>query len=128
MLWQIQSVEAVKLVNPSEFGLLLGRSRSPDKETLRERLTDLAEQYRSADLIDHFAERLLALARIDREVFFIDGHFLPYYGLSVLAKGYHTVRRLALKGNELYLVSDLKGRPLWFRTEGAEYRALQTSL
>jgi len=120
VLWGIRSVEALKLVNPSEFGLLLGRSRSPDKETIRERLTDLAEQYRSGDLIDHFAERLLELARIDREVFFIDGHFLPYYGLSVLAKGYHTVRRLAMRGNELYLISDLKGRPLWFRTDSAE--------
>jgi hypothetical protein len=120
VLREIQSVEALKLVNASEFGLLLGRSRSPNKETLRERLAVLAEQYRSSDLIDAFAARLLELARIDPEVFFIDGHFLPYYGLSVLAKGYHTVRRLALKGNELYLVSDLQGRPLWFRTDGAE--------
>lgn len=120
VLRKIPSIEALKLVNASEFGLLLGRSRAPDKETLRERLTAMAEQYRSAELIDGFAARLLELARIDREVFFIDGHFLPYYGLSVLAKGYHTVRRLALKGNELYLVSDLQGRPLWFRTEGAE--------
>lgn len=120
VLWEIQSIEALKLVNPSEFGLLLGRSRSPDKETLRERLTALAQQYRSGELIDDFAARLLELARIDREVFFIDGHFLPYYGLSVLAKGYHTVRRLALKGNVLYLASDLQGRPLWFRTDGAE--------
>jgi hypothetical protein len=120
VLGHIPSIEALKLVNPSEFGLLLGRSRSPDKETVRERLTALAQQYRSGELIDGFAARLLELARIDREVFFIDGHFLPYYGLSVLAKGYHTVRRLALKGNELYLVSDLQGRPLWFRTDGAE--------
>lgn len=120
VLWQIRSIEALKLVNASEFGLLLGRSRSPDKETLRERLTAMARQYRSAELIDAFAARLLELARIEREVFFIDGHFLPYYGLSVLAKGYHTVRRLAMKGNELYLVSDLQGRPLWFRTDGAE--------
>lgn len=120
VLWEIQSIEALKLVNASEFGLLLGRSRSPDKETLREHLAAMAQQYRSADLIDDFATRLLELARIDREVFFIDGHFLPYYGLSVLAKGYHTVRRLAMKGNELYLVSDLQGRPLWFRTDGAE--------
>jgi hypothetical protein len=119
-LWEISSIEALKLINASDFGLLLGRSRSPDKETLRERLTALAEQYRSGELIDAFAARLLELARIDREVFFIDGHFLPYYGLSVLAKGYHTMRRLAMKGNELYLVSDLQGRPLWFRTDGAE--------
>lgn len=120
VLQGIRSVEALKLVNASDFGLLLGRSRSPDKETIREHLGRMAEEDRSGEMIDRFAERLLELARIDREVFFVDGHFLPYYGLHVLAKGYHTVRRLAMRGNELYLVSDLQGRPLWFVTESAE--------
>ena len=78
----ISSIEALKLVNSSEFGLLLGRSRSPDKETLRKHLAAMAQQYRSTDLIDAFSSRLLELARIDQEVFFIDGHFLPYYGLG----------------------------------------------
>lgn len=120
VLHDIRSIEALKLANASELGLLLGRCRLPDKETMRERLTVMAEEYRSGELIDGVASRLLELARIDREVFFIDGHFLPYYGLSILAKGYHTVRRLAMKGNELYLISDLQGRPLWFRTDSAE--------
>jgi hypothetical protein len=120
VLHDIRSIEALKLANASELGLLLGRSRLPDKETMRERLTAMACEYRSSELIDGVASRLLELARIDREVFFIDGHFLPYYGLSILAKGYHTVRRLAMKGNELYLISDLQDRLLWFRTESAE--------
>ncbi len=120
VLLGVRSVEALKLVNGSELGLLIGQSRSPDKETIRERLGEMAEQGRSANLIDDVAARLLELARIDREVFFIDGHFLPYYGLSVMAKGYHTVRRLAMRGNEIYVVSDLRGRPLWFVTETCE--------
>lgn len=129
VLQDIRSIEALKLVNASEFGLLMGKSRCPDKETMRERLTDIAEEYRSSDLIDGFAKQLLELARIDREVFFVDGHFLPYYGLAVLAKGYHTVRRIAMKGNELYVVSDLQGRPLWFRTDSCEidFRPILTS-
>jgi hypothetical protein len=116
----IESLEALKLVNASEFGLLLGRSRSPDKVTLRDHLADMASLNISAELIDRFARRLLEQQRIDREVFFIDGHFLPYYGLSLIAKGYHTVRRLVMKGNELYLITDLMGRPLCFITESNE--------
>jgi len=113
----IDSIEALKLINDSELGVLVGCSRSPDKETMRDRLWFLAEQHMSGHLIDGFARRLLKLGQIDREVFFIDGHFLPYYGLHVIAKGYYTVRRLAMKGNELYAVTDLQGKPLFFITE-----------
>jgi len=117
---QIPSIEALKLENASEFGLLMGCARSPEKETIRERLIKMAEKYVSDSLTDGFAHRLLELNRIDTEVFFIDGHFLPYYGLQVIAKGYFTVRRLAMKGNELYAVTDLSGKPLFFITESNE--------
>ena len=117
---QIPSIEALKLENASEFGLLIGCARSPEKETIRERLIKMAEKYVSDSLTDGFAHRLLELNRIDTEVFFIDGHFLPYYGLQVIAKGYFTVRRLAMKGNELYAVTDLSGKPLFFITESNE--------
>jgi len=116
----IASIEALKLVNASELGVLIGRHRSPDKETLRDHLTQIAQQYLSGELIDRFARRLLERGRIDPEVFFLDGHFLPYYGLHVIAKGYYTVRRLAMRGNELYAVSDLQGRPLFSMTESNE--------
>ena len=116
----IASIEALKLVNANELGVLIGRHRSPDKETLRDHLTQIAQQYLSGELIDRFARRLLERGRIDPEVFFLDGHFLPYYGLHVIAKGYYTVRRLAMRGNELYAVSDLQGRPLFSMTESNE--------
>ena len=118
--FDIPSIEALKLINASELGVLIGKSRSPDKETMRERLGQMAEYNLGDKLIDSFAERLLQQGQIDPEVFFIDGHFLPYYGLKVIAKGYHTVRRLAMRGNELYAVTDLQGRPLFFMTESNE--------
>jgi len=116
----LPSIESLKLVNANEFGLLIGRSHIPDKKTLRERFSWMAELHLSGNLIDSFARCLLDQERIDREVFFIDGHFLPYYGLNVIAKGYFTVRRLAMKGNELYAITDLQGRPLFFITESNE--------
>ena len=93
----IPSIEALKLVNASELGVLIGIDRSPDKETLRSHLGRMAQHNLSGNLIDRFAERLLQRGQIDPEVFFIDGHFLPYYGLNVIAKGYYTVRRLAVQ-------------------------------
>ncbi len=120
VLQGIGSVEQLKIVNASELGVLMGLFRSADKDTMRLRLKDMGKLDVSNKLIDDFAIRLLEHERIDREVFFIDGHFLPYYGLQVVAKGYHTVRRLAMRGNEIYVVSDLQGRPLYFVTESNE--------
>lgn len=116
----IKSIESLKLVNAKDFGCVLGMDRSPDKDIIRKKLHNLSELNYSEQLIDGFARILLENRRIDDEVFFIDGHFLPYYGLSVIAKGYYTVRRLAMKGNELYVISDLNGRPLFSITESNE--------
>jgi hypothetical protein len=63
--------------NAGEFGVLLGMDRGPEKETIRDHLSGIAEHYLSNTLVERFAQRLLELNFIDREVFFIDGHFLP---------------------------------------------------
>ncbi|KXB09348.1 hypothetical protein AKJ60_00415 [candidate division MSBL1 archaeon SCGC-AAA385M11] len=114
------SIESLKLANAADLGVLIGLPRTPEKETLREHLANLASQGQSSKLTEDLARNLLEKQRIDKEVFFIDGHFLPYYGLHVIAKGYYTVRRMAIKGNELYAVTDLNGRPLFFLTESCE--------
>ena len=116
----LPSIESHKLVNSQDMGLLLGRTRSPDETTIRLRLNQMAEFTPSENLIDYFANLFLSLGFINPEVFFIDGHFLPYYGLKVLSKGYHTVRRIVMKGNEIYVVSDLDGKPLFSITEGCD--------
>lgn len=116
----LNSIEAHKLVNSRDLGLLLGKTSSPDETSIRRRLQRLAENRPSENLIDYFANLFLTKGFIDPEVFFIDGHFLPYYGLMALQKGYFTVRRLAMKGNEIYAVTDITGKPLFFITEGCE--------
>ena len=116
----LNSIESHKLLNSGMFGLLLGQPGSPSKETIRERLSVMTESNLTDDLIDHFAMTLLKHGLVDAEVFFIDGHFLPYYGLQILAKGYHTVRRQAMKGNEIYVVTDLEKKPLLFITENCD--------
>jgi transposase len=116
----LSSIESMKLINAEDLGFLIGRPRAPEKETLRDHLTALANLEQSSRVTDDLARRLLDRHCIDKEVFFIDGHFLPYYGMHVLAKGYYTVRRMAMKGNYLYAVTDLQGRPLFFLTESCE--------
>ncbi len=117
---RLPSIEAHKLLNPSQFGPLLGMPRSPDPITIRSCLEEQAEKNMAESVIDKFALQALKMGAVDPQVFFVDGHFLPYYGLSLLSKGYHTVRRQVLKGNEIYVVSDIRKRPLMFITEGCE--------
>jgi len=83
----IESIEGLKLINASDFELLIGRSRIPDKETMREALWEMSQKYASGEIIERFAQRLLEQGRIDREVFFIDGHFLPYLWHAHNCKG-----------------------------------------
>ncbi len=116
----IPSIEALKLVNANEFGVLSGLNKAPGKETVRNHLIAMAEKNLSSTLIDNFAKALLQQNFIEKGVFFIDGHFLPYYGLNQIAKGYYTVRRIAMRGNELYSITDIQGRPLFFITESNE--------
>jgi len=116
----LNSIEAHKLVNSRDLGLLLGKTSSPDEASIRRRLKEMAEYRPAENFIDYFANLFLTKGFINPEVFFIDGHFLPYYGLKALQKGYFTVRRLAMKGNEIYVVSDLSGKPLLFITENCD--------
>lgn len=118
LAFRLPSIEAHKLLNASQLGPLFGMVRSPDPVTIRSCLEVMAEQSIADSVIDKYAIQVLKIGAIDPQVFFIDGHFLPYYGSSLLAKGYHTVRRQVLKGNEIYVVSDIEKRPLMFITEG----------
>ena len=117
---RLKSIEAHKLINPSQFGPLMGLLRSPDINTIRSCLEIVSNQNIANDLIDKFAIQILKIGAIDPKVFFIDGHFLPYYGLSIIAKGFYTTHNQTLKGNEIYVVSDIQKRPLMFITEGCE--------
>lgn len=116
----LPSIESHKLVNRQDLGLLLGKLSSPDKATIRRCLDQMAQEKPSGHLIDYFANQFLKQGLIDPEVFYIDGHFLPYYGLGIILKGYFTTRRTTEKGNIIYMISDLSGRALFSITEGCE--------
>ncbi len=65
------SIESLKLVNAGDLGVLIGQRRAPEKETLRDRLGNLASYEQSPKLFQDLAWVLLEQQRIDREVFFI---------------------------------------------------------
>jgi hypothetical protein len=101
-----RSLEDFKRVYPEEFGLLIGRSTSPSLFTLRRFLHKVRELNKSEELIDEFALTYLNSGIAKWGVLYIDGHFLPYYGIYPITKGWHGVRKIPMKGSYNFIGVD----------------------
>jgi transposase len=109
-----RSLEDFKRVYPEEFGLLIGRSTSPSLFTLRRFLHKVRELNKSEELIDEFALMYLNSGIAKWGVLYIDGHFLPYYGMYPITKGWHGVRKIPMKGSYNFIGVDAKFTPWIF--------------
>jgi transposase len=109
-----RSLEDFKRVYPEEFGLLIGRSTSPSLFTLRRFLHKVRELNKSEELIDEFALMYLNSGIAQWGVLYIDGHFLPYYGIYPITKGWHGVRKIPMKGSYNFIGVDARFTPWIF--------------
>lgn len=109
-----QSMEDFKRAYAEEFGLLIGRTKSPSHFTLRRFLHEVRQLGKSEELIDEFALGYLRHGTASWGVMYIDGHFLPYYGMYPITKGWHGVRQIPLKGSYNFLAADEKFMPWLF--------------
>ncbi len=73
-----------------------------DFKTLRRFLEGVTTLETSGAVAMKLARQYVKLDIVQLGILYLDGHFVPYYGKSQIAKGYFTTRRLALKGNHLY--------------------------
>jgi hypothetical protein len=109
-----RSLEDFKRVYPEEFGLLIGRSTCPSLFTLRRFLHKVRKLNKSEALIDEFALMYLNSGIAKWGVLYIDGHFLPYYGIYPITKGWHGVRKIPMKGSYNFIGVDAKFTPWIF--------------
>jgi hypothetical protein len=120
-----RSLEDFKRVYPEEFGLLIGRSTSPSLFTLRRFLHKVRELNKSEELIDEFALMYLNSGIAKWGVLYIDGHFLPYYGIYPITKGWHGVRKIPMKGSYNFIGVDAKFTPWMFLVRSSSEDLLQ---
>jgi hypothetical protein len=113
-LFGIPTLETVKMLVKGEFGVLLGRRRSPGLTILRSFLKAVGKLSRAEALALVAACFQIQAGMVEWQILCIDGHFIPYYGGHRIRKGYFTTHRMALRGNEAYYANDLRGRPLFF--------------
>ena len=113
-VFEFRSMEDFKRAYLEEFGVLVGRTQSPSLFTLRRFLHKVRELQRGEDLIEAFAITYLRTGLATWGVMYIDGHFMPYYGLYPIRKGWHGVRQIPMKGSYNFLAVDEHFAPWLF--------------
>jgi hypothetical protein len=120
-----RSMEDFKRAYPEEFGVLMGRAQSPSLFTLRRFLHQVRKLGKGEELIDAFAVCYLKSGLAQWGVMYIDGHFMPYYGMHPVSKGWHGVRQVAMKGSYNFLVVDERFAPWLFLIRSSSEDLLQ---
>jgi transposase len=120
-----RSMEDFKRVYREEFGILIGRTCSPSRYTLRRFLHKVRKLKKSEELIEEFAYEYLKSGIARWGVLYIDGHFLPYYGMYPITKGWHGVRKMAMKGSGNFLGVDENFSPWIFLIRSSSEDLLQ---
>jgi len=120
-----RSMEDFKRAYSEEFGVLMGRARSPSLFTLRRFLHKVRKLGKGEALVDEFALAYLQSGVAAWGVMYIDGHFMPYYGLHPIRKGWHGVRQVPMKGSYNFLAVDEHFAPWLFLIRSCSEDLLQ---
>jgi transposase len=120
------SVEATKHLVVKDAGALIGLRTFPHLRTLRPRLSALADASDPLALQRSFAAAMLAADERPPEVFYVDDHFVTYWGQRPIAKGYNVRRHLAEPGRDDTFVVDHSWRAICFSS--GDPRGLSVSL
>ena len=120
------SLEQSKQLQPQDAGALVGLAAFPSLRTLRPGLAALAEACDPLELQRSFATAMLNADERPPELFYVDDHFVTYWGAQPVAKGYNIRRHLAEPGRDDTFVVDDRWRAVCFAS-GAP-RGLSVSL
>lgn len=122
LVFHFPSIESLKKAKRSDFGVLIGRLRLPNRKAIHKVLNQLAPFNRSSKLMKEFARMFVEQHIIEVGILFFDEHFLPYYGIDYIYKGFFSTRRLAIGGNSQFWAHDIQGRPFFVITTDAHLK------
>ena len=111
---RFRSIEDWKNGLRRDLGVLIGEPAAPSVLSLRIKVKALTESLDPAELSRCMFQRYLALEPVWEGLYYVDGHFCPYYGHHATPKGWDAKRRLAVKGHTDVYLHDAKGRVLFF--------------
>jgi hypothetical protein len=111
---RFRSIEDWKNGLRRDLGVLIGEVVAPSVLSLRLKIKALTESLDPVQLSRDMFQRYLALEPVWEGLYYVDGHFCPYYGYHATPKGWDGKRRLATKGHTDVYLHDAKGRVLFF--------------
>ena len=100
-----------------DLGVILGERRSPSVQSLRKKVCALAESVDPVTLSRELFRSYVKLEPVWEGLYYIDGHFCPYYGQHATPKGWDAKRHLAAKGHTDTYVHDARRRVLFFLSQ-----------
>ena len=111
---RFHSIEDWKNGRRRDLGVLIGEPSAPSLLSLRIKVKALAESVDPVALSKAMFARYLAVEPVWEGLYYVDGHFCPYYGQHPTPQGWDAKRGLAAKGHTDVYVHDAKGRSLFF--------------
>jgi hypothetical protein len=111
---RFRSLEDWKNGRRQDLGVLIAQPRGPSVLSLRTKLKALAESLDPLAFSREMLRRYLALEPVWEGLYYVDGHFCPYYGQHPTPCGWDAKRRLAVKGHTDVYLHDARGRVLFF--------------
>lgn len=111
---RFRSIEDFKNGRRGDLGVLIGKQQGPTVLSLRSKIKALAESIDPVVVSQELFRRYLDLEPVWEGLYYLDGHFCPYFGAHPTPRGWDAKRRLAVPGHTDMYVHDAKGRALFF--------------
>jgi transposase len=118
-LWLIQTLlgaknlEQARYLDQKSLGYLCDMKMSPCVKVMRSYLRAYSQSGLSESITTLLKENMMQFIPKSDD-YYIDGHFLPYYGEAEILKGWCSKRHLSMKGNVHYFIHNQGGDPLYF--------------
>jgi transposase len=114
---RFHSIEDLKNGRRKDLGAIIGSAEGPSVQTLRRKVKELSESLDAKDVSRELFRRYLELEPVWEGLYYIDGHFRPYYGEHATPKGWNAQRHMAMSGHTDVYIHDVRGRVLFFLSQ-----------
>ena len=110
----IRSIEKLKNVRHREAGIVLGLKHLASKPKLWQWFYSVSDQGRSISLLSDYFRYQICSGLVGLQIWFTDGHLLPYTGKQPVHYSYNTQRRMPVPGQTSMVTCDQHGRIVGF--------------
>jgi hypothetical protein len=110
----IRSIEKLKNVRHREAGIVLGLKHLASKPKLWQWFYSVSDQGRCNSLLSDYFRYQICSGLVGLQIWFTDGHLLPYTGKHPVHYSYNTQRRMPVPGQTSMVTCDQHGRIVGF--------------